>query len=197
MDSRSIATRVHRPLSPQVSEQRVAGAEHVNKDLMAVINKLRHGRSDFLHQVSSLNERESAMAADMKHFAQAAHSSLDEKEKLEARLKRQQFDYKQANDRIRYSYNRAGPAAYCNPCVAILVCIFSTVHRCGLFLAWAQPSADSATNHWISGSTIRSPPVNRFRHALAATTFSNAKLEVVTWLVATPTDRRACAATSP
>jgi len=62
---------------------------------MGVINKLRHGRKDFLHQMSRLNERESAMATDMKHFAQAAHASLDDKEKLEARLKRQQFEYKQ------------------------------------------------------------------------------------------------------
>ena len=34
------------------------------------------------------------MVADMKHFASAAHASLDEKEKVEARLKRQQFDYR-------------------------------------------------------------------------------------------------------
>jgi len=79
--------------SSQVSEERVADAERVNRDLQTVINKLRHGRSEFLHQMGRLTDRESQMAADMKHFAQAAHASLDEKEKLEARLKRQQFDY--------------------------------------------------------------------------------------------------------
>ena len=51
-------------------------------------------RADFLHQLTKLTDREKAMTMDMKHFAQVAHSSLDEKEKTEARLKRQTFDYK-------------------------------------------------------------------------------------------------------
>jgi len=66
----------------------------VNSNMMDLINNMRRGRSEFLLQLSKLTEREAAMAADMKHFAQVAHASLDEKEKTEARLKRQQFDYK-------------------------------------------------------------------------------------------------------
>ncbi len=79
----------------QVSEERVADADRLNKATVDSINKLRRGRSDFLHQMARLSERMAVMSTDMKHFAQAAHASLDEKEKVEARLKRQQFDYQQ------------------------------------------------------------------------------------------------------
>lgn len=78
----------------QVSEERVADSLKLNKMLMQTIDQLRSGRADFLHQMGKLNERDDAMGRDMKHFAQVAHSSLDEKEKVEARLKRQQFDAK-------------------------------------------------------------------------------------------------------
>jgi DNA repair exonuclease SbcCD ATPase subunit len=44
--------------------------------------------------VARIGERIGVMVADMKHFGAAAHASLDEKEKVEARLKRQQFDYR-------------------------------------------------------------------------------------------------------
>lgn len=78
----------------QVSEERVADAERFNRETMASINKLRRGRADFLRQLCKMDERVTAMTADMKHFSQAAHASLDEKEKVEARFKRQQFDYR-------------------------------------------------------------------------------------------------------
>ena len=55
----------------QVSEERVADAERLNKATVDSINKLRRGRSDFLHQMARLTERVSVMSADMKHFAQA------------------------------------------------------------------------------------------------------------------------------
>ena len=78
----------------QVSEERVADAERLNRATAQTINKLRRGRADFLHQIKKLDDRVAMMAADMKHFATSAHASLDEKEKVEARLKRQQFDYR-------------------------------------------------------------------------------------------------------
>jgi len=77
----------------QVTEERVAGAERLNKATVESINKLRRGRADFLRIAAKLEDRVAAMAADMKHFSQSAHSSLDEKEKVESRLKRQKFDY--------------------------------------------------------------------------------------------------------
>jgi len=80
--------------SVQVSDERVADAERFNRETVALIDKLRHGRADFLNQMSKLEERVNVMTTDMKHFGQAAHASLDEKEKVEARLKRQQFDYR-------------------------------------------------------------------------------------------------------
>ena len=78
----------------QVSEERVADAERLNKATVESINKMRKGRADFLRQVAHLDERVAVMVADMKHFAAAAHVSLDEKEKVESRLKRQQYDYR-------------------------------------------------------------------------------------------------------
>lgn len=78
----------------QVNEERVADAERVNKNLQETINKLRKARAEFLRQMGKMTERETAMNTDMKHFAQSAHASLDEKEKLESKVKRQQFDYK-------------------------------------------------------------------------------------------------------
>ena len=78
----------------QVTEERVADAERLNKSTVETINKLRKGRADFLRQTAKLEERVAAMAQDMKHFSQNAHASLDEKEKLEGRLKRQQHDYR-------------------------------------------------------------------------------------------------------
>jgi len=78
----------------QVSEERVADAERLNTSTEESINKLRRGRADFLRQMSKIEERINSMVADMKHFATTAHASLDEKEKVEARLKRQQFDYR-------------------------------------------------------------------------------------------------------
>ncbi|KAL3925549.1 MAG: hypothetical protein SGPRY_003618 [Prymnesium sp.] len=58
-------------LDLQVSETRVADAERVNSSMMDLINKLRRGRADFLQHLAKLTEREAAMTADMKHFAQA------------------------------------------------------------------------------------------------------------------------------
>jgi len=78
----------------QVSEERVADAERLNKATEVQINKMRRGRADFLHQVARLEERVSAMMTDMKHFATSSHASLDEKEKVEATYKRKQFDYR-------------------------------------------------------------------------------------------------------
>jgi hypothetical protein len=77
----------------EVSEARVSEAERLNRETVTLINKLRKGRADFLRSMRSSNEREAAMVVDMKHFGQSAHASLDEKEKLEARLKRSQFEY--------------------------------------------------------------------------------------------------------
>lgn len=78
----------------QVSEERVADAERLNSATVANINKMRRARADFLHQVARLEERVKVMVNDMKHFSSQAHASLDEKEKVEARLKRQQFDFR-------------------------------------------------------------------------------------------------------
>ena len=78
----------------QVSEERVADAERLNRATVASINKMRRGRADFLQQMSKLDQRVNEMVTDMKHFAAAAHASLDEKEKVESRLKRQQYDYR-------------------------------------------------------------------------------------------------------
>lgn len=89
----------------QVSEERVADAERLNSITVDSINKLRRGRSDFLQQMSRLTERIAIMSADMKHFAQAAHASLDEKEKVEARLKRQQFDYQQEGRHYEHMFD--------------------------------------------------------------------------------------------
>jgi len=77
----------------EVNEARVSEADRVNRELMAIINKLRKGRADFLRSMRSANERETSMINDMKHFGQSAHASLDEKEKFEARLRRSQFDH--------------------------------------------------------------------------------------------------------
>jgi hypothetical protein len=77
----------------EVSEERVSEAERLNRDTVTLINKLRKGRADFLRRMRNSNEREAAMVGDMKRFGQSAHASLDEKEKLEARLKRSQFEY--------------------------------------------------------------------------------------------------------
>lgn len=49
----------------------MADAERVNSSMMDLINKLRRGRADFLQHLAKLTEREAAMTADMKHFAQA------------------------------------------------------------------------------------------------------------------------------
>jgi len=78
----------------QVSEERVADAERLNRATVDNINKMRRGRADFLQQMARLEQRVTEMVADMKHFASAAHASLDEKEKVESRLKRQQYDYR-------------------------------------------------------------------------------------------------------
>jgi len=76
----------------EVSEERVSEAERLNRETVALINKLRKGRADFLRTMRTCNEREAAMVGDMKHIGQSTHASLDEKEKLEARLKRSQFE---------------------------------------------------------------------------------------------------------
>ena len=94
MHKRQLREKARLSRALQVSEERVADAERLNKSTVASINKLRRGRADFLHQVNRLEERVNVMMTDMKHFAAAAHASLDEKEKVEARLKRQQFDYR-------------------------------------------------------------------------------------------------------
>ena len=78
----------------QVSEERVADAERLNRATVASINKMRRGRADFLHQMQKMEQRLNEMTADMKHFGAAAHASLDEKEKMESRLKRLQYDYR-------------------------------------------------------------------------------------------------------
>jgi len=77
----------------QVTEERVADAERLNKATVENINKMRRGRALFLEQTAKLEERVSAMVADMKHFSVMAHANLDEKEKIESRLKRQRYEY--------------------------------------------------------------------------------------------------------
>ena len=74
--------------------KKAADAEKVNNVRIGNINQLRKGRKDFMAQMRRLDEREASMVADMKHFAQGSNQSLDEKEKLEARLKRHLFEYK-------------------------------------------------------------------------------------------------------
>ena len=77
----------------QVTEERVADAERFNQITVEQINKLRRGRADYMRQSAKLEERVASMAGDMKHFSQGAHASLDEKEKMESRLKRLRYDY--------------------------------------------------------------------------------------------------------
>ena len=93
-------SRISRALA--VSEERVADAERLNSATVAQINKMRRGRSDFLHQVARLEERVRVMMNDMKHFGSQAHASLDEKEKVEARLKRQQFDFRNEGAHVEH-----------------------------------------------------------------------------------------------
>ena len=77
----------------QVTEERVADAERLNKATVENINQMRRGRALFLEQTAKLEERVNAMVADMKHFSVMAHANLDEKEKIESRLKRQRYEY--------------------------------------------------------------------------------------------------------
>ena len=79
----------------EVAMSRVSDAERLNRGLASMIDTLRKARSDFLRQMSRLAERERAMAADMKQLVALANCSLDEKEKVEARLKRTGFEHRQ------------------------------------------------------------------------------------------------------
>ena len=63
----------------QVADGRAAEANANAKKLEALINSLRANRQVFTRRVAKSEQRESAMGADMKFFAQAAHASLDAK----------------------------------------------------------------------------------------------------------------------
>lgn len=78
----------------EVNEERVTDAQKVNRMHAGTINQLRRGRKDFMAQMRKMDEREHSMTADMKHFAAGSNAALDEKEKVEAKLKRQVFEYK-------------------------------------------------------------------------------------------------------
>ena len=77
-----------------VNEERVTDAHTVNRVHVGTINQLRRGRKDFIAQMRKMDEREASMTADMKHFATGSNAALDEKEKVEAKLKRQVFEYR-------------------------------------------------------------------------------------------------------
>ena len=59
-----------------------------------MINELRHERMEQLGATRSSAAREAAMAADMRSFSSAAHSALDEKERIKSRLRRFRHEWK-------------------------------------------------------------------------------------------------------
>ena len=87
----------------QVADSRAAEAGLNTNKLETYINNLRTHRKDFMRRVAKVNQRETTMAADMKFFAQAAHASLDEKERFESKLRRIGFDYKNELQEFRKS----------------------------------------------------------------------------------------------
>ena len=70
-------------------------AAAVNKALENMINELRRERESQLKLVHQREERERAMALDMRGFAASAHAALDEKERVKGRVRRMRHEWKQ------------------------------------------------------------------------------------------------------
>ena len=83
-------------LSHQVElfEARASESCNVNTALETCINELRRERADQLRFLKDKNEREQTMAVDMRAFGSAAHSALDEKERIKSRLRRMRHEWR-------------------------------------------------------------------------------------------------------
>uniref|UniRef100_A0A7S2ID08 Uncharacterized protein n=1 Tax=Haptolina brevifila TaxID=156173 RepID=A0A7S2ID08_9EUKA len=78
----------------QTFETRASDANHVNRNLEIIINELRRERAEQLALERAKEARETAMAADMRAYASAAHLALDEKERIKSRLRRMRHEWR-------------------------------------------------------------------------------------------------------
>ena len=76
-------------------DSRASDAMTLNRNLEKIINELRRERADQLQTVRSKEAREQSMSADMRSFASAAHTALDEKERIKGRMRRLRYEWKQ------------------------------------------------------------------------------------------------------
>eukprot|EP00306_Pavlova_sp_CCMP459_P000928 CAMPEP_0185177222 /NCGR_PEP_ID=MMETSP1139-20130426/29431_1 /TAXON_ID=298111 /ORGANISM="Pavlova sp., Strain CCMP459" /LENGTH=743 /DNA_ID=CAMNT_0027743013 /DNA_START=46 /DNA_END=2277 /DNA_ORIENTATION=- len=76
----------------QVLVEKANALEASNRDLIASINDLRSERALVLNQVKRMKEKDAKMEEDMTFLANAAHSALDQREKVKVKLMQTQRD---------------------------------------------------------------------------------------------------------
>jgi len=75
-------------------ESRASDANNVNKNLEIIINELRRERAEQLSMERAKTSREGLMTTDMRAYSSAAHSALDEKERIKSRLRRMRHEWR-------------------------------------------------------------------------------------------------------
>jgi hypothetical protein len=78
----------------ELLDARASDAATLNGHLERQINELRRQRADQLQMVRAREAREQAMSVDMRAFAAAAHTALDEKERVKGRMRRLRYEWK-------------------------------------------------------------------------------------------------------